>query len=820
MRVRYNPMAVEAKWRDRWEQAGVGEVDLDHAPRPFYNLVMFPYPSAEGLHIGNVFAYTGGDAYGRYMALLGHDVFEPIGFDAFGIHSENFALKMNVHPARLIASNVSHFREQLHRMEGRFAWSQAVDTTSPAYYRWTQWVFLQLYHRGLAEKKRAPVNWCPSCLTVLANEQVVQGACERCGTLVVTRHLEQWFLKITQYADRLLDHLDEMDWSPTIKTAQRNWIGRSAGLELSFPVVGHPGTSVAFFTTRPDTVHGASFVVLAPEHPLVAAITTDAARPAVNAYVAEALARRDQERTDVNRAKTGVDTGARALNVATGREVPIWVADYVLGSYGTGAIMAVPAHDQRDFEFANAFGLSIPWVIEPPGGVPAAPTEAYGGPGTVIHSGSLDGLSSTDAREQVMDWAEREGLGQRRVTYRLRDWLISRQRYWGPPIPMVLCPTCGTVPVPESELPVMLPEVENFRPLGTGESPLASVPEFVHTTCPQCGGPARRETDVSDNFLDSAWYYLRYPSAEETERALSSDRIAKWLPVNMYIGGHEHAVLHLLYTRFISMALHDMGHLPFEEPFRVFRAHGTMIHEGAKMSKSRGNVINPDELFDRYGADSVRTYLMFMGPYQEGGDFSDQGIQGVYRFLHRVWDLVEGAQSRGVPDAAPPEARERERHRTIAKVASDYAALHHNTAVSTLMTYANALMADRDTVTRVELETLLILLSPLAPAITEELWERLGHAGMLSQEAQWPTVDPAYLVDAEVEIAVQVDGRVRDRIVVAVGGTQEQALAQALKRERVQSALGGHAPARVVYVPGRALNLVAARTTGDQAANE
>lgn len=804
-------MAVEAKWRARWEARGVGEVDLDHARRPFYNLVMFPYPSAEGLHIGNVFAYTGADVYGRFMALKGYDVFEPIGFDAFGIHSENFALKMNIHPKVLIAQNVRHFREQLHRMEGRFAWSHTVDTTSPDYYRFTQWLFLQLYHAGLAEKRLAPVNWCPSCLTVLANEQVIQGACERCGTLVVTRRLEQWFLKITKYADRLLDHLDNLDWSPTIKTAQRNWIGRSEGLELAFPVVGHPGREIAFFTTRPDTVHGASFIVLAPEHPLAATIATPAQREAVAQYVEAARQRRDQERSDVSRAKTGVDTGARALNLATGQEIPIWVADYVLGSYGTGAIMAVPGHDQRDRDFAEVYGLPIPVVIRPPTGADEPlPGEAYSGPGTLIHSGPLDGLSDAEAREQVMAWAEREGVGQRRVTYRLRDWLISRQRYWGPPIPMVLCERCGTVPVPESDLPVLLPDVEQFRPLGTGQSPLASVPEFVHTTCPACGGPARRETDVSDNFLDSAWYYLRYPSTEQSDRAFDPARIAKWLPVNMYIGGHEHAVLHLLYTRFITMALHDLGWLPFDEPFRVFRAHGTMIHNGAKMSKSRGNVINPDDLFDRFGADTVRTYLMFMGPYQEGGDFSDQGIQGAYRFLHRVWDLIDGALEHSLADSAPSEEAERQRHRVIAKVTDDYAHLHHNTAVSTLMGYVNTLLEHRDQVRRAELESLCLLLAPLAPAISEELWERLGHQGGLDAAA-WPTADARYLVDAETEIPISVNGRLRDRIQVAVTSDQATVVNLALTRTRVQAALGGRPPARVIYVPGRALNLVANR---------
>ncbi|MCL6596638.1 MAG: leucine--tRNA ligase [Firmicutes bacterium] len=805
--VRYDPTAVEAKWLRRWAEEGVGEVDLDRAERPFYNLLMFPYPSAEGLHVGNVFAFTGVDVFGRFMALNGYDVFEPIGFDAFGIHSENFALKMNVHPKRLIASNVAHFREQLHRMEGMFAWSHEVDSTQPEYYKFTQWIFIQMFKHGLAEKRMAPVNWCPSCLTVLANEQVIGGACERCGSQVTTRQLEQWFLKITRYADRLLDNLDHLDWSEVVKTAQRNWIGRSHGLEMAFPVVGREGLSVAFFTTRPDTVFGASFMVLAPEHPLVPEITAPERRPAVEAYVREAAARREAERLDPTRPKTGVDTGARALNLATGEAIPIWVADYVLAGYGTGAIMAVPAHDERDFAFARAHGLPVPLVVRPPEGLPDPLPAAYAGEGTMVDSGFLTGMDSAAAREAAIAWAEREGYGRRRVTYRLRDWLISRQRYWGPPIPMVHCPACGWQPVPESELPVLLPDVEDFRPAGSGQSPLAAVESFVHTTCPACGGPARRETDVSDNFLDSAWYFLRYPSTDFPDRAMDPERTRKWLPVDRYMGGKEHSVLHLMYTRFVCMALHDMGLLPFEEPFKVFRAHGMMIHNGAKMSKSRGNVINPDSLFDRYGADTTRTYLMFMGSYQEGGDFSDSGIQGVYRFLHRVWDLVQGAAEAGWREAPPPEA-ERLRHRTIARVTRDIQALHYNTAIAALMEYVNALGARRDRLALCEAETLCVLLWPFAPAIADELWERLGHADGLWR-ARWPQADPEQLRDEEVELPIQVNGRLRDRMRVSADLGEAEAVALAAARPRVREALGGREPTRVVYVPGRMLNLVA-----------
>lgn len=819
--VRYDPTAIENKWAERWHAAGIGEVDLSRPKRPFYNLMMFPYPSAEGLHVGNVYAFTGADVYGRFTAMRGYDVFEPIGFDAFGIHSENFALKRNTHPKRLIAGNVENFRHQLHRMEGRFAWNRTVDTTQPEYYRWTQWIFLQMLKSGLAEKKVAPVNWCPSCLTVLANEQVIQGACERCGTAVTTRHLEQWFLRITAYADRLLDHLDGLDWSEVVKTAQRNWIGRSRGLEMAFPVVG-TSHEIAFFTTRPDTIHGATFVVLAPEHPLALKITTEPNRKAVRTYVEAALSRRETERLEANREKTGVDTGAKARNLATGEEIPVYVADYVLGGYGTGAIMAVPAHDERDFEFARAFGLGIRTVVVPAHGEQAASEDeaaaaldpetgrgaAYGGAGMLVNSGSLTGLDSETAKARVIAWAEEKGYGNARTTYRLRDWLISRQRYWGPPVPVVYCEKCGTVPVPEDELPVLLPDVENFRAEAGGASPLAAIESFVHTTCPSCHGPARRDTDVSDNFLDSAWYFLRYPSTDLADVAFDPGRNRTWLPVDMYIGGREHSVLHLMYTRFVCMALHDMGYLDFEEPFKVFRAHGTVIHNGAKMSKSRGNVVNPDELFDRYGADTVRTYLMFMGPFQEGGDYSDAGIQGVYRFLGRVWDLAHDVLAGRPQPTGPSDTLERARHRTVRKATEGLSDLHYNTVVAALMEYLNTLTAERTRVTRAQVETLLLLLAPFAPAITDELWESFGHEESIAC-ASWPEADPRYLVDAVVEIPVQVNGRLRDRITLTPDLPEAEALTRALEQEAVLRAVGKpEAIRRVVYVPGRMLNLV------------
>jgi len=623
----YIPAEVEARWQQFWEEHRTNEPDLDAADRPYFNLMMYPYPSAEGLHVGNLYAFTGADINGRYRRLQGEDVFEPIGFDAFGIHSENHALKVGIHPMELIPRNIGNFERQLRRSGLMYDWTRTVDTTDPRYYRWTQWIFLQLYKAGLAEKKEAPVNWCPSCKTVLANEQVIAGQCERCGTAVGQRLLSQWFFRITAYADRLLDNLDWIDWSETTKTAQRNWIGRSEGARLWFPCgEGVPrDTSAArgredaieVFTTRADTVFGATFLVLSPEHPIVDAVTTPAQRAAVDAY-REATAAQDlTERRKVEKSKTGVFTGGSALNPATGQTIPIWIADYVLMEYGTGAIMSVPAHDQRDFEFATQFGLPILPVVAPRSAVSAAKDPAsiefdLGGEAFVEHtpdeilvnSGRFSGLEAEEGGRAIVDWLSERELAEFAVNYRLHDWCISRQRYWGPPIPVIYCETCGTLPVPEEELPVVLPYVEDFRPDVGGVSPLARVEEFFRMPCPTCGGEARRETDVSDTFLDSAWYFLRYPSTEFDDRPFDAARTRRWLPLESYIGGEEHSVLHLLYSRFIVMVLHDLGLLEFEEPYKRFRKHGLLIRDGAKISKSRGNVVLPDDYIERYGADT------------------------------------------------------------------------------------------------------------------------------------------------------------------------------------------------------------------------
>ena len=799
MADRYNPREVERHWQNTWARTRLHQVDLARAERPFYNLMMFPYPSAEGLHVGNLYAYTGADIYGRFMAMLGHDVFEPMGFDAFGIHSENFAIKRGVHPRVLTAENVERFRETLERSGCRFDWSRELRTTDSSYYRWTQWIFIQLFKAGLAVRRKAPVNWCPTDRTVLADEQVIDGCCERCDTPVEQRELEQWFLRITAYADRLLANLDHLDWSEMVKTAQRTWIGRSEGLQFGMPVEDQPDDIVIdVFTTRPDTVFGVTYIVLAPEHPLVDRITLTENRAEVDAYVTRSQTRTELERQQSTH-KTGVFTGAYAVNPANGERVPIWVADYVLGSYGTGAIMAVPAHDARDWEFATTFSLPIRFVVSPPEDGPTGP---FGGEGALVDSGPFTGVPSRLAAERIAEWFEQRGVGRRTVEYRLRDWLISRQRYWGPPIPIVYCDRCGSLPVPEDQLPVLLPDIEDWMPRGTGSSPLAEVASFVETTCAECGGPARRETDVSDNFLDSAWYFLRYPSSNHDDRAFELSATARWLPVDMYIGGAEHAVLHLLYSRFITMALHDLGYLAFEEPFVRFRAHGLLHKYGAKMSKSRGNVVTPDDYFDRLGADTLRMYLMFTGPFERGGDFSDAGIGGVRRFLARVWDLVLHHAGRLSAEPPAPDAR-RVLHRSIQQVATDLSSLRYNTAVAALMAYLNTLQ-NRDPLCDEEVTTLLVMLAPFAPHLAEELWARLGKPYSIHQQP-FPEASPDLLARPTVPVAVQVDGRTRGVVHLSPDADQSEAVAAALT---VVTRNTPEAPERVVYVPGRIINLV------------
>ncbi|HUT62445.1 MAG TPA: leucine--tRNA ligase [Anaerolineae bacterium] len=801
--MKYDHLKIEKKWRERWDKGGNYRVNLDNARCPFYNLMMFPYPSAEGLHVGNVYAFTGSDIFGRFMKMNGYDVFEPIGFDAFGMHSENFALKKGVHPATLVPKNIAHFKEnQLKLIGNMFDWSRQVDTTDKAYYKWTQWIFVKLFENGLAHQTEAPVNWCPSCKTVLASEQVIGGECERCSTKVIQKNMLQWFFRTTAYAERLYTNLEKIDWSESTKTAQRNWIGKSEGAEIDFGIIGSD-KKLRVFTTRPDTIFGATYMVLAPEHPLVEEITTDDQRAAVEKYIQESKNKTELERIDEARKKTGIFTGGYALNPASGEQIPIWVADYVLIGYGTGAIMAVPAHDERDFEFARTFDLPIIEVISPDGKEHHL-REAYVDEGIMIHSGKFNGMSSQEAIGNITRWFADRGTGNKAVNFRLHDWCISRQRYWGPPIPIIHCPLCGPQAVPEEDLPVVLPEMEDFRPDGSGKSPLSRNEAFVKTRCPMCGGPAQRETDVMDNFLDSAWYFLRYPSTEFDDRPFDRERTNKWLPVDMYIGGNEHAVLHLLYTRFITMALKDLGYIEFEEPFKKFRAHGLIIKDGAKMSKSRGNVVIPDSFIERYGADCFRTYLMFLGPYTQGGDFQEKGIMGIRRFFDRMYRIVYGGNfETGLPEDKHITAL---MHKTIRDVTEHIQRLEYNTAIAFMMEFLNE-VSRRDVIVKDTIEVLVRLIAPFAPHLSEELWEMLGHTESIFSVG-WPEWDDSKIAFDTFQLVAQVNGKVRATIEAPVDISKEDAIALATSHKNVQRFLEGKTIRKTIHVPGKLVNIV------------
>ncbi len=729
----YDPSKIEKKWQERWFKEGIYEPDLDAAKKPFFNLMMFPYPSAEGLHVGNMYAFTGADIYGRMKRMQGYDVFEPIGLDGFGIHSENYALKIGAHPMDQAETSEKRFYAQLQSIGNGFAWNEHVETYDQEYYRWTQWIFTQMWKHGLAYRKKQSVNWCPKDLTVLSDEQVEGGKCERCGTEVIKKELEQWFFRITQYADRLLKNLDTLDWSEKVKIAQRNWIGKSEGALITFKLRKIPGQSddkhsVQVFTTRPDTLFGATFLVVSPELAQTWMNVGWQVPAEVKKYVDVSLKRKEMDRLEEGKEKTGVFTGVHAVNPANKEEIPVWVADYVLGSYGTGAIMAVPAHDERDFEFAKKFKLSIKMVICPHYPAKTCPVldHAHIGEGHLVDSGKFNGIEAQKAKWEITKLVG----GERKTQFRLRDWLISRQRYWGPPIPMIHCEACaakgagenkdmpGWYAVPEADLPVVLPRIKDFRPTGSGVSPLAAEKSFYEVKCPKCGGEARRETDVSDTFLDSAWYYLRYLDPENKKSALNEKRIGNWLPAGLYTGGAEHAVLHLLYVRFMAMALHDWGLVKFEEPFKKFRAHGLLIKDGAKMSKSKGNVINPDEYINNFGADTLRMYLMFLAPFEQGGDFRDSGVLGIERFLKRVWLYAEKPnEKKGAISLL---------HKTIKKVSEDIENLHYNTAVSALMIVLRSFEDEGGM--KEDFKSFLKLLSPFAPHMTEEIWrETLKH---------------------------------------------------------------------------------------------
>jgi len=1003
--MKYDFGKIEKKWSEKWLKDKTYEPDIKKAKKPFYNLMMFPYPSGEGLHVGNMYAFTGSDIYGRYKRMQGYDVFEPIGLDGFGIHSENYALKVGTHPAKQAKVSERRFYKQLRAIGNGFAWDERLQTYDPEYYKWTQWIFTQMWKRGLAYRKKQAVNWCPSCKTVLADEQVISGKCERCSSVVIKKELEQWFFRITKYAEKLLKNLKKLDWSEKVKIAQRNWIGRSEGAEIDFEIrtkekpnfvllhgyngsprknffpwlkkelvrrgyraqaprlprpedprikeqvdyvlkiasfdrntilVGHslggvvalktlerlakpirktvlvtsflenrfldndifeshtfdwrfdkkkicrnagrlfvlrdlgddtvpsdqsiklvelfggtlidftgvkphargakePGVlcsvldTITVFTTRPDTLFGATYMVVAPEHPLIKNLGPRIENAGkVRKYIKKAGMKSEEERIAEAREKTGVELrGVKAVNPANKKEIPVWVADYVLGNVGTGAIMAVPAHDERDFEFARKYKLPITKVISPilirhPEGVGVSQGAAsntvriegdlWEGEGELMNSGKFNGMDSEKARWEITKFVG----GRKQIQYRLRDWLISRQRYWGPPIPMIYCEKCalrdasgqGWQPVPEKDLPVRLPYVKNFRPTGTGKSPLASVKSFYKTKCPKCGGKAKRETDVSDTFLDSAWYYLRYPSTNAaSKRKLAWDPVItrKWLPVNMYIGGAEHSVLHLLYSRFLGMAFHDLKLTDYDEPFVKFRAHGLLISEGAKMSKSKGNVVVPDEYMKKFSTDVLRMYLMFLAPFDQGGDFRDAAILGVERFLNDVWRYFSGRKK-----LIPRDSRELKRilHSAIKNITEDIESLKYNTAISELMILKNAFVKRGDSVSGDDLIIFLKLLAPFAPYMAEEIWHAVFGKRTSIHKEKWPVYNPKLMKSETFTLVIQVNGKVRDTMEVDVKISEAEVKKLAFGRERIKSFLSGRKPRRIIYVPQRILNIV------------
>ena len=800
---RYTPAAIEEKWRERWASSGLHNTpDVSDKPN-FYFLTMFPYPSGE-IHVGHWYAFAPPDAAARFLRMRGHNVLFPMGFDAFGINAENAAIDRKLHPAVWTEKNMAHMREQFNRMGAAIDWRREVVTCYPEYYRWNQWMFLKLYEKGLAYRADAPVNWCPRDETVLANEQVINGRCERCDTPVVKRQMTQWFYRITKYADELL-RFDGLDWPERVRVLQTNWIGRSEGAEIAFPVEGHPGEEIRFFTTRPDTIYGATFMVLAPEHPLVAKIATPKRRAEVERYVQHARNMADIERAAAEREKTGVDTGAFARNVFTGERIPIWIADYVLATYGSGAIMAVPGHDERDFAFAKKHRLEIREVVSPDGAEHSALEAPYVGEGVMVRSGPFTGMRSEMGKAAIGAEAKKRGIGGPSVTYRLHDWLISRQRYWGTPIPIVHCERCGAVPVPYEQLPVVLPRDVEFT--GRGGSPLSHVASFVNATCPKCGGSARRDTDTMDTFVDSSWYMYRYVDPKHDKAFMNEELGRKWLPVQQYTGGVEHAILHLLYMRFMAKALRDMGELWFDEPALRFRYQGTIVFKGRKMSKSRGNVETPDVYVEKYGADTLRLFMMFMGPWVDGADWDASGIEGVHRFLRRVWEM---AQSEAQPAGPGDPDIDRVVHRTIAKVTEDLQTYSFNTAVAAMMELSNALQRATGPSRDEGVATLLLLLAPFAPYMTEELWERRGGRGSIHRQT-WPAFDPAIAAPGEVTIVIQIDGKVRDRITAPAGISQAAAEKLAMASPKVKAALDGREPGRTIFVPDRLVNFVTRR---------
>ena len=799
---KYDHKAVEAKWQQIWDEKECFVAPNDYTKPKFYALVEFPYPSGMGLHVGHPRSYTALDIAARKKRMQGYNVLYPMGWDAFGLPTENFAINNHIHPAEVTKNNVARFKSQLKSLGLSFDWSREINTTDPNYYKWTQWIFLQLFKKGLAYKKEMAVNWCTSCKCVLANEEVVNGVCERCGSEVVRKTKSQWMLAITKYAQRLIDDLDDVDYIERVKTQQKNWIGRSTGAEVDFKTT--EGDTLTVYTTRPDTLFGATYMVISPEHPAIEKWADKLSNiEDVRAYREEAARKSDFERTELNKDKTGVRLeGVRAINPVNDKEIPIFVSDYVLMSYGTGAIMAVPAHDDRDWEFAKKFGCEIIEVVAGGEDVQKAAFTAKDETGILVHSGFLDGKTVKDAIPAMIAWLEEKGIGHQKVNYKLRDWVFSRQRYWGEPIPIVHCEKCGYVPLPEDQLPLTLPEVDSYEPTENGESPLAKMTDWVNTTCPCCGGPAKRETDTMPQWAGSSWYFLRYMDPHNDKELCSKEALEYWSPVDWYNGGMEHTTLHLLYSRFWHKFLYDIGVVPTKEPYAKRTSHGMILGEnGEKMSKSRGNVVNPDEIVETYGADTMRLYEMFIGDFEKAAPWSSTSIKGCRRFVERIWNLYEQVKD----GDAYTEENETIIHKTIKKVGEDIENLKNNTAIAALMSLVNQFY-DKG-VNRAEYEALLKLANPFAPHVTEELWQMLGHDTVLSLES-WPVFDESKTIESSIEIGVQVNGKLKSTVKLPMDCEQQLAIDTALADEKVKNAVAGKNIVKTIVVKNKIINLV------------
>ena len=801
MSTKYNFKEIEEKWRKIWEENPVNPPD-DSKPK-YYCLDMFPYPSGNGLHVGHWRGYVLSDVISRQKLMEGYELLHPMGWDAFGLPAENYAIKTGTHPSEATKKSISNIKRQVNDIAAIYDWDKEINTTDPEYYKWTQWIFIQMFKNGLAYEKEMPLNWCPNCKAVLANEEATNGVCDRCGATVTKKNLRQWMLRITKYADRLLNDLDKLDWPEKVKKMQSDWIGKSYGAEIDFPVDG-ADKAIKVYTTRPDTLYGATFMVLSPEHPIVKEITTAEYKDAMDKYCYEASTKSNVSRM-TDKEKTGVFTGSYGINPLNGAKTPIWVSDYVLADYGTGAIMCVPAHDDRDFEFAKKFDLPIIQVISKDGKEVENLTEAYTEPGIMINSNEFNGMKSEDAKKKVPDYMEEKGFGKKTVNFKLRDWVFSRQRYWGEPIPLIHCEKCGTVPVPEDQLPVILPNVKSYKPTDTGESPLAAIDEWVNTTCPCCGGPAKRETNTMPQWAGSSWYYLRYCDNHNDKELASKEALKKWLPVDMYVGGVEHAVLHLLYARFYTKFLHDIGVVDFDEPFKRLFNQGMITKDGAKMSKNKGNVVSPDETVENYGCDSLRMYELFIGPPELDSEWDDNGIDGVFRYLNKVWKFVNEYKDKLVEK--PTAEMEFVKNKLTCEITKRLEALTLNTVVSGFMEYTNKMIAvakaaggiDKDS-----LETLTLLLAPFTPHISEEMWQLLGHDTSVFTHG-WPKYDESKLKEETVNIAVQINGKVKVQLSVNPNADKDTVLAAA------KAALGDKLSGNIVkeiYVPGRIVNIV------------